>query len=81
EHFGNADAVPQLPERCLSRKAGIVRFCLKAKPQESFMDSKVFNAKSSCGCRNRLNFRLFRYTLWFVYIIVARKVPECVAKS
>ena len=25
EHFGNADAVPQPPERCLSRKAGIVR--------------------------------------------------------
>ncbi|MCI6623025.1 MAG: hypothetical protein MSB96_03520, partial [Subdoligranulum sp.] len=25
EHFGNADAVPQMPERCLSRKAGIVR--------------------------------------------------------
>ena len=29
EHFVNADAVPQLPERCLSRKAGIVRCCLK----------------------------------------------------
>ena len=29
EHFGNADAVPQLPERCLSHKAGIVRCCLK----------------------------------------------------
>ena len=29
EHFGSADAVPQLPERCLSRKAGIVRCCLK----------------------------------------------------
>jgi len=28
EHFGNANAVPQLPERCLSRKAGIVRCCL-----------------------------------------------------
>jgi hypothetical protein len=28
EHFGNADAVPQLPERCLSRKAEIVRCCL-----------------------------------------------------
>ena len=28
EHFGNADAVPQLPERCLSRKAGIVWCCL-----------------------------------------------------
>ena len=27
EHFGNADAVPQPPERCLSRKAGIVRCC------------------------------------------------------
>ncbi|WP_294769805.1 hypothetical protein, partial [uncultured Gemmiger sp.] len=24
----NADAVPQPPERCLSRKAGIVRCCL-----------------------------------------------------
>ena len=29
EHFGNADAVPQLPERCLSRKARIVRYCPK----------------------------------------------------
>ena len=29
EHFGNADAVPQPPERCLSRKAGIVRYCPK----------------------------------------------------
>ena len=29
EHFGNADAVPQLPERCLGRKAGIVRCCPK----------------------------------------------------
>ena len=31
EHFGNADAVPQLPERCLSRKAGIVRCCPRIK--------------------------------------------------
>ena len=30
EHFGNADAVPQPPERCLSRQAGIVRCCLRA---------------------------------------------------
>ena len=29
EHFGNADAVPQLPERCLSRKAEIVRLLPK----------------------------------------------------
>ena len=28
EHFGNADAVPQPSERCLSRKAGIMRYCL-----------------------------------------------------
>ena len=34
EHFGNADAVPQLPERCLSRKAGIVRCCLRVIPAE-----------------------------------------------
>ena len=32
EHFGNADAVPQLPEQCLSRKAGIVRCCHKETP-------------------------------------------------
>ena len=30
EHFGNADAVPQPPERCLSRQAGIVRCCLSS---------------------------------------------------
>ncbi|MDY5643861.1 MAG: hypothetical protein SPH45_03035, partial [Gemmiger qucibialis] len=29
EHFDNADAVPQPPERCLSRQAGIVWCCLK----------------------------------------------------
>ena len=29
EHFGNADAVPQPPKRCLSRKAGIMRYCLR----------------------------------------------------
>ena len=29
EHFGNADAVPQPPERCLSRQARIVRYCLR----------------------------------------------------
>jgi hypothetical protein len=31
EHFGNADAVPQPPERYLSRQAGIVRCCLKGE--------------------------------------------------
>ena len=40
EHFGNADAVPQLPERCLSRKAGIVRCCLKSKQKR----------RTSCSC-------------------------------
>ena len=29
EHFGNAVAVPQPLERCLSRQAGIVRYCLQ----------------------------------------------------
>ncbi len=32
EHFGNADAVPQPPEQCLSRQAGIVRCCLRFMP-------------------------------------------------
>ena len=40
EHFGNADAVPQLPERCLSRKAEIVRCCLKSKQKR----------RTSCSC-------------------------------
>ena len=31
EHFGNADAVPQPPERCLSRQAGIVRYYLNIR--------------------------------------------------
>ena len=31
EHFGNADAAPQPPERCLSRQAGIVRCCLSGR--------------------------------------------------
>ena len=26
--------------------------------------SRLFHARSSCVCRNRLNFRLFRYTLY-----------------
>ena len=40
EYFGNADAVPQLPElpeRCLSRKAGIVRCCPKALELRNFL--------------------------------------------
>ena len=32
EHFDNTDAVPQPPERCLSRQAGIVRCCLREIP-------------------------------------------------
>ena len=45
EHFGNADAVPQLPERCLSRKAGIVRCCLKC----SGAQPAVFVLLQNCG--------------------------------
>ena len=44
EHFGNADAVPQPPERCLSRQAGIVRCCL----------NKIHHISSSAGrCKHR----------------------------
>ena len=31
EHFGNADAVPQLPERCLSRKAKLCGVAIRHK--------------------------------------------------
>ena len=44
EHFGNADAVPQLPERCLSRKAGIVRCCLKLKSRNTQLSDKLQQA-------------------------------------
>ena len=44
EHFGSADAVPQPPERCLSRKTGIVRCCL----------NKIHRISSSAGrCKHR----------------------------
>ena len=39
EHFGLADAVPQPPERCLSRKAGIVRCCLRFMPVRGVGDA------------------------------------------
>ena len=45
EHFGNADAVPQLPERCLSRKAGIVRCCLNAFAAKSALSAFPFPGK------------------------------------
>ena len=51
EHFGNADAVPQPPERCLSRQAGIVRCCLKydnAINQQHTVSRKI--GKPVCCC-------------------------------
>ena len=53
EHFGNADAVPQLPERCLSRKAGIVRCCPKNKQAPG-----KFTAYEQCSaaCRGLASF-------------------------
>ena len=52
EHFGNVDAVPQLPERCLSRKAGIVRCCHRNFGGRVLVVKYVLNNKSGCraGC-------------------------------
>ncbi|MDR3980562.1 MAG: hypothetical protein Q3X07_02990, partial [Gemmiger sp.] len=47
EHFGNADAVPQLPERCLSRKAGIVRCCLHFSRKNAWDISEKPKTQSS----------------------------------
>ena len=59
EHFDNADAVPQPPERCLSRQAGIVRCCLKKpwKPQRT----PAALCLTSCLClRNICHFLCFQ---------------------
>ncbi len=48
EHFGNADAVPQLPERCLSRKAGIVRCCLSLPDAARSNPPPRGKARSGC---------------------------------
>ena len=47
EHFGNADAVPQPSERCLSRKAGIVRCYLRSWGRVAHKNSLVFFL---CSC-------------------------------
>ena len=59
EHFGNADAVPQLPERCLSRKAGIVRCCLK-KPWNPQRIPAALCLKSCLCLRNIRHFLCFQ---------------------
>ena len=73
EHFGNADAVPQPLERCLSRKAGIVRCCLKKpwKPQRI----PAALCLTSCLClRNIRHFLCFQIYLryFLLYIFYAK---------
>ena len=63
EHFGNADAVPQLPERCLSRKAGIMRYCLR-----TIIKEMPKNKTSSLFCRPEVCMLLF----CFSFVIVLR---------
>ena len=73
EHFGNADAVPQLPERCLSRKAGIVRCCrslfLQTQPDYALKSlgsrkgfPRLFALHPACVCEISVIFFVFRYT-------------------
>ena len=56
---GAADAVPQLPERCLSRKAGIVRCCLHFFPVVT--RSAFLFLPTNCPCSRKVyrNFQLF----------------------
>ena len=56
EHFGNADAVPQLPERCLSRKAGIVRCCPKNSRTYCILGPRLIFIVFSRVCFSFLNF-------------------------
>ena len=55
EHFGNADAVPQLPERCLSRKVGIVRCCPKNSRIYCILGSRLIFIVFSRVCFSFLN--------------------------
>ena len=67
EHFGNADAVPQPPERCLSRKAGIVRCC----PRYDFTllsDKSTQNRPAGCSAVPRQGGSL---SLWQYRIILS----------
>ena len=74
EHFDNADTVPQLPERCLSRKAGIVRCCrslfLQTQPDYALKSlgsrkgfPQLFALHPACVCEISVIFFVFRYTL------------------
>ena len=46
--------------------------------RNSLWISRLFHARSSCVCRNRLNFRLFRYTL---YIFIMVPSPGAISPS
>ena len=59
EHFGNADAVPQLPERCVSRKAGIVRCCLKNSSTRKILKRPAIPS----GCMNKIFFHISHLSL------------------
>ena len=67
EHFGNADAVPQLPERCLSRQAGIVRCCHNKRKAAHLL----FGALHQNGAG----------TLRFVTARLRPNVPQCSAPA
>ncbi|MDR4045769.1 MAG: hypothetical protein Q3W92_06720, partial [Gemmiger sp.] len=64
EHFGNADAVSQLPERCLSRKAGIVRCCLK----HMAASTGYINAYTKCRTHTRCGICFIRFG-YFAYSV------------
>ena len=75
EHFGNADAAPQPSERCLSRKAGIVRCCHKIKSRNPLHGRAIVTAWRAedflyfvggpCG------------SLWWIMMQNIRQGPVC----
>ena len=64
EHFGNADAVPQPPERCLSRKAGIVRCCPKRKTQPAAADLGIIQNNKKIEKNLSFQYSVKFWTLW-----------------
>ena len=64
--YGKLDALPSKVYLKTKKMTNIsqAQAGFKAKSRRNpLWISRLFNAKSSCVCRNRLNFRLFRYTL------------------
>ena len=81
--IGGSSVIPFVPKVYLKTKKmtniSQAQAGFKAKSRRNpLWISRLFHAKSSCICKNRLNFRLFRYTL---YIFIMVSSPGAISPS